>query len=85
MLAGKRILLTGATGFVGEALLERLLFDLPQTPVVLLVRPRGDLTARTARRVSCSADPAFSRLRERDGDDLSALFDGAHHGPRGRP
>jgi HAD superfamily hydrolase (TIGR01490 family) len=75
VLAGKRILLTGATGFVGEALLERLLFDLPQTRVVLLVRARGGASAR--RRVeSLLGGPAFSRLRERDGDDLSALFDG---------
>jgi nucleoside-diphosphate-sugar epimerase len=74
VLAGKRILLTGATGFVGEALLERLLYDLPGTPVVLLVRARGDVTA--ARRVQTMlAGPAFSRLRDRDGDDLSALFD----------
>jgi HAD superfamily hydrolase (TIGR01490 family) len=75
VLAGKRILLTGATGFVGEALLERLLFDLPQTPVVLLVRARSGVSAR--RRVeSLLGGPAFSRLRDRDGDNFSALFDG---------
>jgi HAD superfamily hydrolase (TIGR01490 family) len=73
-LAGKRLLLTGATGFVGEALLERLLFDLPETPVVLLVRSRGDLTARD-RVEALLSGPAFSRLRDRDGD-LRGLFDG---------
>jgi fatty acyl-CoA reductase len=72
-LAGKRILLTGATGFVGEALLERILFDLPSTRVVLLVRARGDLTAQH-RAEQLLRNPAFSRLRERDGDDPSDLF-----------
>jgi fatty acyl-CoA reductase len=74
VLAGKRILLTGATGFVGEALLERLLHDLPETPVVLLVRARGLATARQ-RVEQVLAGPAFSRLRERRGDDLSPLLE----------
>jgi fatty acyl-CoA reductase len=74
VLAGKRILLTGATGFVGEALLERLLHDLPDTPVVLLVRARGMLTARD-RVAHVLAGPAFGRLRERRGDDLSPLLE----------
>ena len=46
--------ITGATGFVGEALLERLLFDLPDTPVTLLVRAAGSLTARRSGSSSCS-------------------------------
>jgi fatty acyl-CoA reductase len=74
VLAGQRILLTGATGFVGEALLERLLFDLPETPVVLLVRARGDLTARH-RVQQVLNGPAFGRLRGRCGDDLSPLLE----------
>ena len=28
LLAGRRVLVTGVTGFVGEALLERILYDL---------------------------------------------------------
>ncbi|HEX3823174.1 MAG TPA: HAD-IB family hydrolase [Mycobacteriales bacterium] len=74
VLAGQRILLTGATGFVGEALLERLLNDLPETPVTLLVRARGSLTA-TDRVRQVLAGPAFGRLRDRRGDDLSPLLD----------
>jgi fatty acyl-CoA reductase len=74
VLAGQRILLTGATGFVGEALLERLLHDLPETRITLLVRPRGSLTGRH-RVKQLLTGPAFNRLRERRGDDLSPLLD----------
>jgi HAD superfamily hydrolase (TIGR01490 family) len=65
-LSGKRILITGATGFVGEALLERLLFDLPDVEILLVVRPRGMTTA--AQRIEHLLNGAtFGRLRERDG------------------
>ena len=40
-LDGKTVLLTGVTGFVGEALLARIIRDLPGTKVVALVRPKG--------------------------------------------
>ncbi|HET6909856.1 MAG TPA: SDR family oxidoreductase, partial [Mycobacteriales bacterium] len=66
-LRGKRLLLTGVTGFVGEALLERVLFDLPDTEVVVLVRARAFQTAED-RVVQLLKKSAFSRLRERDGD-----------------
>jgi nucleoside-diphosphate-sugar epimerase len=38
-LAGRHLLITGATGFVGKVLLERILSTLPDTRVTLLVRP----------------------------------------------
>jgi alcohol-forming fatty acyl-CoA reductase len=66
-LAGRRLFVTGATGFVGEALLERLLFDLPETELVLLVRPRADASA-SERISNLLKGPAFGRVRERDGD-----------------
>lgn len=47
-LAGKKVLVTGVTGFVGEALLHRILGDLPGTTVVAIIRPKGSLTG-TAR------------------------------------
>jgi HAD superfamily hydrolase (TIGR01490 family) len=40
-LSGKHVLLTGVTGFVGEALLQRLLSDVPEVRITVLVRPRG--------------------------------------------
>ena len=67
LLAGKRLLLTGVTGFVGEALLERILYDLPDTSVVVVVRARGGMSAND-RVVQLLAKPAFARLRARDGD-----------------
>src|SRR4051812_2566991 len=39
------VLLTGATGFLGQAMLERLLVDHPATRVTVLIRRRGDVTA----------------------------------------
>jgi HAD superfamily hydrolase (TIGR01490 family) len=65
-LAGRHVLVTGATGFVGEALLERLLFDLPETRVALLVRARG-MTPAAQRVEHLLAGAAFGRLRDRDG------------------
>src|SRR3954466_7245225 len=62
-LAGQRIFLTGVTGFVGEALLERLLTDLPETRLSVLIRPRsGNPGAEGVSRLL--AKPAFARLRE---------------------
>ena len=40
-LAGKRIAVTGATGFLGTALVERLLRSVPGCELVLLIRPQG--------------------------------------------
>src|SRR3954447_18124538 len=67
LLAGKRLLLTGVTGFVGEALLERILHDLPDTSVVVVVRARGGASAMQ-RVEQLLTKPAFQRVRTRDGD-----------------
>src|SRR3954453_19826780 len=66
LLAGKRLLLTGVTGFVGEALLERILHDLPDTSVVVVVRARGGMSA-VDRVADLLRKPAFGRVRDRDG------------------
>ncbi|WP_246486245.1 SDR family oxidoreductase [Kribbella qitaiheensis] len=42
-LAGKKVLVTGVTGFVGEALLHRMIGELPDTTVVAIIRPKGSL------------------------------------------
>jgi HAD superfamily hydrolase (TIGR01490 family) len=48
-LAGRKVLLTGVTGFVGEALLHRLLTQVPDVSVALLVRPKGSTAAQRVR------------------------------------
>lgn len=73
-LQGKRMLLTGVTGFVGEALLHRILRDLPDTHVVALVRPKGSLTGR-ARAEQLLGKPIFEEIRANHGGDAAALLD----------
>jgi alcohol-forming fatty acyl-CoA reductase len=72
-LAGARVLVTGATGFIGEALVARLLADLPDTRVALLVRARpgqsaADRVAALLGGVSCA--PARKQLGVPDGPAL---------------
>ncbi len=63
-LAGKRIAITGSTGFVGTALVERLLRCVPGCELVLLVRD-GKRTAAPERvRKELLKNDAFDRLRE---------------------
>jgi HAD superfamily hydrolase (TIGR01490 family) len=62
-LAGKRIAVTGATGFLGTALVERLLRAVPDCELVLLVRAgrRSSAAQRVQREVI--RNDAFDRLR----------------------
>lgn len=62
-LAGKRIAVTGSTGFVGTALVERLLRDVPECQLVLLVRPskRHDPSERVRREIF--KNNCFDRLK----------------------
>jgi HAD superfamily hydrolase (TIGR01490 family) len=62
-LAGKRLFVTGTTGFLGTALLEKLLRSVPDCDVVLLVRPgRMSSVERRAEREIFGND-AFDLLR----------------------
>lgn len=67
-LAGKRIAVTGATGFLGTALIERLIRSVPDCDLVLLVRPgRRGAQARVNRDVL--KNDAFNGIREEMGKD----------------
>ena len=61
-LAGKRIAVTGATGFLGTALVERFLRAVPGCELVLLVRAgrRSSALQRVQREVL--RNDAFDRL-----------------------
>ncbi|MGH3425054.1 MAG: SDR family oxidoreductase, partial [Nocardioidaceae bacterium] len=67
-LADRRVLLTGVTGFVGEALLHRLLAEFPRTRIVALARPKGSLTAR-ARMEQVLRKPVFESVRTQYGEN----------------
>ena len=61
-LDGKRIAITGSTGFVGTALVERLLRSVPGCELVLLIRGGKRGAVERARREIFKND-AFDRLR----------------------
>ena len=63
-LAGKRIAVTGTTGFLGTALLERLLRAVPECEVALLIRAGRRSTVEQRARREIFHNDAFDRLRE---------------------
>ena len=67
-LAGKRLAITGTTGFLGTALVERLLRCVPEVELVLLVRPGRRGVEQRIRREIIRND-VFDRLREELGTD----------------
>ncbi len=70
-LAGRRFFVTGGTGFLGTALIERILRCIPEAEVVALVRPgrRNDPADRVARDIL--RNDCFARLRS----ELGTAFD----------
>src|SRR5262245_2551318 len=71
-LAGRRIAVTGATGFLGTALVERLLRAAPDTTVVVLVRGGRRTSAAERVRREIIRNDAFDRLRSELGDAFDA-------------
>ena len=66
---GKAVVLTGSTGFLGTAVLEKILRALPDVDrVVLPVRAWSEDHARDRIRDEVLANPAFGPLRERLGE-----------------
>ena len=74
LLAGKKILLTGVTGFIGEQLLWKILTDLPETSPAVLVRRKRSAGARD-RMVGVLKKEIFADLRDAAGG-IDALLDG---------
>jgi alcohol-forming fatty acyl-CoA reductase len=75
-LAGKRIAVTGATGFVGTALVERLLRSVPDCELVLLVRDGKRTPAAKRVQREILKNDAFDRLRAEHGADFDAKVAG---------
>jgi HAD superfamily hydrolase (TIGR01490 family) len=71
-LAGKNALVTGVTGFVGQAVLERLLTDFPETRISVLIRPQLGSSGRQ-RLESVVSRPNFEHFRARVDDASAAL------------
>ncbi|MBV9413252.1 MAG: SDR family oxidoreductase, partial [Acidimicrobiia bacterium] len=67
-LAGKRVAVTGATGFLGTALVERLVRSIPDCELVLLVRPGRQRSAAERARREIFRNDCFNRLRGEWGD-----------------
>ena len=71
-LAGKRIAITGSTGFLGTALVERLLRSVPGCELVLVVRAGRRTTPATRVKREILGNDAFRRLRAELGDRFDA-------------
>ncbi|MGE0796062.1 MAG: HAD-IB family phosphatase [Acidimicrobiia bacterium] len=72
-LTGRRVLVTGSTGFLGTALVERLLRSVPGCDLVLLVRPGRRSTALQRVQREVLRNDAFDRLRAELGDDFDEV------------
>ena len=74
-LAGKRIAVTGSTGFLGTALVERLLRSVPDCELVLLIRAGRMRTVEQRAQREIFKNNCFDRIREELGG--KANFDEA--------
>ncbi len=66
-LDGRRVAVTGATGFLGTAVVERLLRAVPGCELVLLVRPGRRTTPAARARREIFGNEAFNRMRSEMG------------------
>ena len=72
--AGKRVLVAGASGFLGKVWLAKLLHDLPEMEgLTLLLRRRGDASAADRFRELLATSPVFDPLRTSPSDDLTRV------------
>lgn len=72
LLAGKKIVMTGVTGFIGEQLLWKILTELPETTPSVLVRRKGSASARD-RMIALVKKPIFTDVREAAGGAAELL------------
>jgi fatty acyl-CoA reductase len=67
-LGDSHVFLTGGTGFVGQAVLERLVSSYPETTVSVLIRTKGSTSGEDRLR-TLLRKPVFRAWRKKVGDD----------------
>jgi len=72
LLAGKKIVMTGVTGFIGEQLLWKILTELPDTTPAVLVRRKGSASGHD-RMIALVKKPIFSEVRDAAGGAAELL------------
>jgi fatty acyl-CoA reductase len=78
-LHGATFFVTGATGFLGTALVERILRTLPDAQVAVLVRPGRRSTAPRRAEREILRNDCFDRLRQERGDRFEEEIAGRLH------
>ncbi|WP_119066934.1 HAD-IB family hydrolase [Rubrobacter indicoceani] len=74
---GKSVLLTGGTGFLGTAMVEKILRSLPSIEkLYLLVRPSGSKSGQRRIEEDLFASQAFANLREQRAGDFESYARG---------
>ena len=68
-LRGKKIAITGSTGFLGTALVELLLREIDDVQLRLLIRPSGKRSASKRLERDILRNDAFDQLREALGEE----------------
>ena len=74
------MLVTGTTGFVGKALMEKLLFSLPNIKkIYILIRAKKGSKLDERFKKEVLESPCFDRLRERHGSGFNKFIEQKVH------